>query len=307
MLLILEKNSKTGYKQSMETQNLKAFIAVAEHQSFSKAAEDLFITQPAVSKRIAALEMELDTPLFDRIGRQPQLTEAGRALLPRAKAVLLELDDAQRALNNLTGEISGKLSIGTSHHIGLHRLAPILRAFTTQFPQVQLDIRFLDSEEGCNLVEQGVLELAIVTLPSADYPRLTLTEIWDDPLSLIASQEHPLAKGKSHKTVDELAKYPSILPARGTFTRNIIETAFSSCGHDLQVSMETNYLETIKMMVSIGLGWSALPDIMMDETIFGMKVDGIVLERKLGTVVHKERTLSNAAHALMGILESSTK
>jgi len=305
MLSILERNTQKRYKALMETQNLKAFIAVAQHQSFSKAAETLFITQPAVSKRIAALEQELDTPLFDRIGRQPQLTEAGRALFPRAQSVLLELDDAQRALNNLTGAISGKLSIGTSHHIGLHRLAPVLRSFASEFPEVQLDIRFLDSEEGCNLVEQGVLELAIVTLPSADYPKLDLTEIWDDPLSLIASKDHPLANGSPNKTVDELSKYPSILPAEGTFTRNIIEQAFSEYGHSLQVSMETNYLETIKMMVSIGLGWSALPNIMMDDSIYGMNVKGIVLERKLGTVVHKERTLSNAAHKLMNILNST--
>lgn len=287
----------------MDTQNLKAFIAVAEKQSFSKAAETLFLTQPAVSKRISTLETELDTLLFDRIGRQPQLTEAGRALLPRAKAILLQLDDATRALTNLTGEISGKLSIGTSHHIGLHRLAPVLREFTSRHSQVQLDIRFLDSEEGCQLVENGALELAIVTLPSAPSPKLCTETVWDDPLSIVMAPDHPLAKLKAPLTVNDLAKHPAILPAVGTFTRDIIEKAGQQMGAKLQVTLETNYLETIKMMVSIGLGWSALPDNMIDSDLYKTTAKGLHLSRSLGTVIHRERTLSNAAKSLLETLD----
>jgi len=130
----------------MDLANLNAFIAVAETRSFSLAAERLHLTQPAVSKRIAALEAQLDVRLFDRLGREIGLTEAGRALLPRAYQILNVLDDTRRALTNLNGDIGGRLSLATSHHIGLHRLPPLLRAFTRAHPQVSLDIRFLDSE-----------------------------------------------------------------------------------------------------------------------------------------------------------------
>ena len=105
----------------MDLNSLNTFIAIAETGSFSEAGERLHLTQPAVSKRIAALEQQLNARLFDRVGREVNLTEAGRALLPRAYQLLNVLDDTRRALNNLTGEVSGRLVLATSHHIGLHR------------------------------------------------------------------------------------------------------------------------------------------------------------------------------------------
>lgn len=106
----------------MDLANLNAFIAIAETGSFSGAGERLHLTQPAISKRIAGLEQQLKVRLFDRLGREVGLTEAGRALLPRAYQILNVLDDTRRALTNLTGEVSGRLTLATSHHIGLHRL-----------------------------------------------------------------------------------------------------------------------------------------------------------------------------------------
>ena len=116
----------------MDNPALKAFVMVAEHRSFSMAAEKLFITQPAISKRIAGLEQELNCQLFDRIGRNVVLTEAGIALLPRANNILRQVEETRRAMTNLSGEVSGALSMGTSHHVGLHRLPIVLRQFTTQ-------------------------------------------------------------------------------------------------------------------------------------------------------------------------------
>ena len=110
--------------QPLDLANLSAFIAIAETGSFSGAAERLFLTQPAISKRIAGLEQQLDVRLFDRLGREVTLTEAGRALLPRAYQILNVLDDTRRALTNLSGEVSGRLTLATSHHIGLHRPPP---------------------------------------------------------------------------------------------------------------------------------------------------------------------------------------
>ncbi len=93
----------------MDLANLNAFIAVAETGGFSLAADRLHLTQPAISKRIAALEQQLDVRLFDRLGREIGLTEAGRALLPRAYQILNVLDDTRRALTNLNGEVGGRL------------------------------------------------------------------------------------------------------------------------------------------------------------------------------------------------------
>ena len=282
----------------MEIQNLSAFITVSEKQSFSKAGELLFITQPAVSKRIAALETELNTRLFDRIGKQVQLTEAGRALLPSALRILAELEESKRAIGNLNEKVSGKLRIATSHHIGLHRLPPVLRAFTRKFSDVDLDIQFMDSEEACNCVLKGKVDLAIATLPEQDWPQLQSQVIWHDPLDIVISAEHPEASS-SQIDVSQLSKIPAILPSQNTFTRELLENALGLNHQNLNIAMETNYLETIKMMVSIGLGWSVLPISMVSSDITILHIKGIEFERLLGVVSHQHRTLSNAANMLM--------
>lgn len=180
----------------MDIASLQAFISVAEHSSFSLAAEHIHLTQPAVSKRIASLEAELNTRLFDRIGRQTLLTEAGQSLLPRARRILAEVQDSRRAISNLSGEVSGRLSIGTSHHIGLHRLPSVLRAFNQRYADVELDLHFMDSEEACEAVLHGDLELGIVTLPLSPSPSLACSPVWQDDLRVVVGPDHPCMVNK---------------------------------------------------------------------------------------------------------------
>jgi DNA-binding transcriptional LysR family regulator len=111
----------------MDIASLTAFLKVAEAGSFSQAAEHLFITQPAVSKRINLLEQQLDKKLFDRSARSVTLTEAGLALMPVAQKILNEMAEAHHVLANLSNKVSGRLSIASSHHIGIHRLPEFLR------------------------------------------------------------------------------------------------------------------------------------------------------------------------------------
>ena len=290
----------------MDLSSLKTFISIADSGSFSAAAERLFLTQPAVSKRIATLEQQLDTRLFDRIGREVSLTEAGRALLPRARRILQEMDDTRRELGNLSGSVSGSLTIATSHHIGLHRLPPLLRAFSRQYPQVALDIRFLDSEVAFQEVLHGRIELALITLaPHTEVPMRAVC-VWDDPLDFVCAPDHPLAL-LPQLTLTEVARHPAIFPEAGTFTHQIVQQLFEDAGLPLNLRMNTNYLETIKMMVSVGLAWSVLPRSLLDEQLRRLTLPGIQLQRQLGYIHHGERTLSNAAHAFMALLESASQ
>lgn len=286
----------------MDTQNLKAFLQVAEDNSFSQAAEKLHLTQPAVSKRIALLEQQLDCQLFDRIGRQVGLTEAGQALLPHAKAVVLQLQAAQQAVRDLAGEVAGELRLATSHHIGLHRLPPVLSAFSKTFPGVQIDIDFMDSEQAHDLILQGKAELAIVTLaPQADSSVISLP-VWRDPLDVMVARDHPLAALQSCP-LHALSQHAAILPGLNTFTGQIVKSLFDRHRLQLQVSMATNYLETIRMMASVGLGWTVLPRSMCDHTLLPLAVEGIGIERTLGVVYHRGRSLSRAAQAFITQLE----
>lgn len=289
----------------MDITALQAFTAVAEQASFSLAAEKLFITQPAVSKRIAALEHELDSPLFDRIGRQVVLTEAGEALLPHARRILDEIDNSRRAIADLSGRISGRLSLGTSHHIGLHRLPPLLRELRRRYPELQLDIRFLDSETACRAVEHGELELAIVTLPPRPSSQLLTSALWQDPLSVVCAPDHPLT-GYKKAGLPTLAQHKAILSGPETFTRQIVEAAFKPLGMTLQVELSTNYLETIKMLTAVGLGWSVLPETMLDNDLKRLNTP-LQLTRQLGVVQHAARTPSNAARAMLDLLRTVEK
>ena len=287
----------------MDLASLDTFIAIAETGSFSAAGERLHLTQPAVSKRIAALEQQLDARLFDRIGREVSLTEAGRALLPRAYQILNVLEDTRRALTNLNGEVSGRLTLATSHHIGLHRLPPLLRAFTRAHPQVALDIQFLDSEVAYEEVLHGRAELAVITLAPETREPVHAVAVWDDPLDFVAAPEHPLARNGA-VTLADVALHPAVFPGGNTFTHHIVQGLFQAQGLTPNIAMSTNYLETIKMMVSIGLAWSVLPRTMLDDQVVRLPLPGIQLQRRLGYILHRERTLSNAARAFMALLDA---
>jgi DNA-binding transcriptional LysR family regulator len=285
----------------MDTNTLNAFIAVAEHGSFSSAAEQLFITQSAISKRVALLEQQLDKKLFDRIGRQVSLTSAGRVLLPCAEKILMSFDDARTALGNLDNTISGTLSLASSHHIGLHRLPSVLKNYSTKFPQVHLNLSFGESEAAYQGVVKGHLELALITLAPLPDPNICVQKVWTDNMCFVVAKEHPLANLKD-VTLLELQQHSAILPGAQTFTRQITAERFTEQGLALEVAMTTNNLDTIKMMVKTGLGWSLLPEIMIDDQMKVLETQQADIYRELGYIYHTERTLSNAAKRFIDLL-----
>lgn len=288
----------------MNLTSLAVFVAVAENGGFSAAAEQLHLTQPAVSKRIAQLEAELGTRLLDRLGRQVLPTEAGALLLQRARSLLSEAADTRRAIAALDDGIGGTLRIATSHHIGLHHLPPLLKRYAQQFPQVELDIAFVDSEQAYARALAGQAELAVTTLAAHTAAPLLAQPLWDDPLCFMVASDHPLAARK-RVSLSDLAAHPAVLPDPGTFTHKLIAGLFAQHGLDLQVRLRTNYLETIKMLVGVGLAWSALPASLLDDQVVALPVRGVHLQRELGWVRHGGRSLSRAASAFAGLLQTS--
>ncbi|MBP0049027.1 LysR family transcriptional regulator [Marinobacterium sp. AK62] len=285
----------------MDTAGLTAFVTVADCHSFSQAAQQLFLTQSAVSKRIALLESQLDCRLFDRIGRQVILTEPGRRLLPRAREILHALEDAEQLIRDSTGEVRGRLTLAASHHISLHRLPPILKQFIQRYPEVELDLRFAASEVAYEGVLKGDLELALITLaPEADERILSRT-LWSDRLQYVVATTHPLALQDS-VSLNELNRYPAILPGTETFTHQRVRQQLALQGLEPNLGMSTDYLDTIRMMVSIGLGWSLLPETMIDHSLHRLETGTEPVYRPLGCIHHRNRTLSNAARELLNML-----
>ena len=286
----------------MQTSHLRAFITVAECASFSRAAELLFLTQSAISKRIASLEQELKCRLFDRIGHKVSLTESGQTLLPRAHQIITQVEESRREIQNLSGEIVGEVSLGTSHHIGLNRMPTLLKKYHDNYPDVEMNLQFMESEAVYEAVSQGKLEMGVVTLPLQPQEHLQQYEIWQDPLYFVVNKEHPFA---SQRTVTEkqLTQYTAILPTKETNTFQLLASQLQQQHIALHKTMNTNNLDTIKMLVSIGLGWSLLPQTLIDDELHCFEVAGVHVSRKLGIVIHRQRTLSNAAKAMIALLQ----
>ncbi len=286
----------------MNTTNLTTFITVMQTGSISGAAEKLFITQPAVSKRIKNLEDEFKVTLFDTLGRGIVPTAAANELLPHAKRWLDDYDNFKINIQNSQQTISGKLVIGTSHHIGLHHLAAVLTQFIQTYPSVQLEVHFVDSEAAHKAVLDGELPLAFLTLPPVYDKRLTYHTLWSDPLFFVTGTLSPLAK-KSNVTLEQLAHYSAILPAANTFTSQITLAEFAKQNLKPYATMTTNPLESIRMLVSVGLGWSVLPQTLINHELATIDMaKDLELQRYLGVVINPSLTRSASVDALMRML-----
>ncbi len=279
----------------------EAFVKVMETGSISLAADQLFITQPAVTKRIHSLEDYFGVKLFESAGRGVQATHAAHSLLPKVKNWLNELGDIHHTLSHEQGQVQGKLKIGTSHHIGLHHLPHHLRNYVQQFPQVTLDVHFVDSEQAHEQVLAGDLELAFLTLPPQGDDRLNYVTIWNDPLVFVAAPFHPLAQKKNLK-LEDLIAYPSLLPSAQTYTSQITLAEFEKQGLKPKITMSNNPLESIRMLVSIGLGWSVLPQTLLNQDLQQLDIC-FEMNRQLGMVWHPGRTQSKAVLELIEMMK----
>jgi DNA-binding transcriptional LysR family regulator len=288
----------------MDSPALKAFIAVAETGSFSQAAEQLHLTQPAVTRRIQLLEEQAGARLFDRLGRQVLLTEAGRTLLPRAQQILALISTTLQELQDLSGAVRGQLRLLTSHHIGLHRLPEVLRAFKLRYPQVQLNIRFFNSQETHQRILDGEGDLGITTLEPGEAP-LERHVIWIDRLLFVVAPGHPLAQ-RASVSLKDVAAYPAILPDARFYTGRIVRELFEQKQLPLRLDedLSTEYLETIKALIGIGESWSVLPQTMLENgELVALQVKGVQLQRELVCIRHRERSLNRAAQAFLELLE----
>ena len=287
----------------MDTQSLTAFVAIVDAGSFSDAAEALNLTQSAVSKRLATLEHQTGRPLIERLGRRIRLTDAGRRLLPHARQVLDDLHNARQALASMDEQMQGPLPLITSHHIGLHHLPIWLRSLTQQHPELSFQLQFMESEEAFEQLHQREASLAWVTLNDQIMERFQVWFAWNDPMSFVCGADHPLARLDGPR-LEDLAQYQAILPASSTETYRVVSHRFLQHGITLDAQMPTNYLETIKMMTSVGLGWSVLPNTMLDDSLVVLPVEQRIT-RMLGAVGLKGREPGRAARAMLEVVRAT--
>ncbi len=290
----------------MDKTTLETFIAICEYASFSKAADKLHLTQPAISKRLNTLENKFNMQLIDRLGKTASPTQSGEVLLRHAKQLLLLMDECETAVNNLDTSISGTLHLGISHHIALHRLPVILQRFSTTYPEVKLDLQFISSTEALPKIQKAELELALATLPTtpSDNSQASYLTIWQDPLCIAVKSDHTLARLNDERSLNtnDLFDYTALLPNTHDATRQIIDQTLNlPAKHHI---IEANTFEGIRMLTRIGLGFSVLPRTLLDKTLRALTLNIKTPKRQLGVIHHQSRTLSNASRAFLRVLEN---
>jgi len=289
----------------MNFYQLSYFKKVSETGNVSRAAEELLLTQPAVSKQIRSLEDELGERLFDRIGKKLFLTRAGELLYSRVEKILRSVQEAKTAVKDMSLECSGELVIGTSDHISIHRLPTVLKSYITAFPKVDLKLRCHRSETILEMVNKNLIDLGVITLQKVP-SHMFSEQIWKDPMSVVFPKKHTLASLKVVRLKDTI-KYGMILPDTATETRKLIDAAYRSKRLNANVTMEVAYIETIKSLVKSGLGISIMPDKAVEAEVksgvlMRAKIADAIFSRDLGVVYMKDKFLSRPAQEFLKLL-----
>ena len=288
----------------MELHQLRYFVAVAETGGFSKAAKRCYVAQPSLSQQIIKLEHELGQELFERLSRKIVLTEAGKALLPRAKLILKEADNIKSAIHEDIDSGSGTLSVGLIPTIAPYLLPGSLDKYHKRFPMSQIKVYENLTERLIKSIVNLEIDLAIMSLPIDD-PLIQTKALFDDPLVLALSLEHPLAKAKNIK-ISDLKEIPFIALEEEHCLGEQIKSFCYEKQINPDVICRTWNLSTIQQCVSFGNGISLVPQMLvMTDTSKNCEYRAIHGQSPFRTVVaawHKDRKLSNLASEFVSIV-----
>ncbi|SFU83276.1 LysR family transcriptional regulator [Pseudoduganella namucuonensis] len=230
---------------------LQALVLVGRHESVSRAAEEMHVTQPAISAQLRALEEVAGTALTRKVGRNIQLTAAGEVMLDFAERILQLWEQAGDELGELQGVSTGTLRIGavtTAEHL----LPSMLVKFTTERPNVRMKLQVGNRSEIVGLLSRKEVDLAIMGTPPREF-RINAARFAHHPMAFVASPKHPLMR-KKRVTLDDIVGANLMVRERGSGTRTTVERVFKEHGHSLHFGSEVSSNEAIKSMVAAGLG-----------------------------------------------------
>ena len=290
----------------MYSYHLRVFHAVAKRGGYARAArEELFISQPAVSKHVQALEEEVGAKLFSRVGKQLELTEAGALVLQCAEQMRLLTEETRRAVRELQGLQHGTLRVGTSTTAGTYLLPTDLAAFAQRYPGIALSLHFTNSQG----VMAGMLERQWdlgVAGDMVDHPRLEVYPYHTDPLVLIAPPQHRLA-ARSPVTLADLAHEAWVLRESGSASRHVAERALSAHHIPWQLRLALPSNEAIKQAVMAGMGIGmvsrlAVTSEAQDGRLRLLSVGGFQVERQFSIIRRNDVRLPAPAEAFLRLL-----
>ena len=282
----------------MNLNQIRVFVAVANRLSFTLAAQDLHLTQPAVSLQIRALERSERIRLFERRGNALGLTEAGRALYDSAITMLSAHEQATRVLAELSGARRGRLAIGTNTTSGMYVVPDMLARFRESFPDADIEIHIDPAVRILERIHQGIVDVGIVGGP-VDDDRFDIEHHAPDPLALIFSSRHALAR-KKIVTLADLADQPFIVPEPTSVMRILFERALREAGLTIRIGQQLHEAEPVKKAVAANLGVGivsalAIRQELASGQLMSAPIDGLTIRRHLEMVTRPGRYLSPVA------------
>lgn len=287
----------------MADRRLKIFHTVARLLNFTKAAEELHMTQPAVTFQIRQLEDQFNTRLFDRTHNKVTLTDVGKQVYMYADRILKLYEDMTRSVTDMTGEVSGGVTLGASTTVAEYILPLLIGEFKNKFPEVMISLKESNTEHIVAMVESNEIDIGIIE-GSVTNKNLIVEQCHTDELVVILPNEHPLA-GKEHLQVKDIVEHPFISRESGSGTQEAIQNYVESYGdHDiLNIMFELSSPEAIKGAVEAGMGLSIVSRSTIDKELKLNTLTAIELlprlERPLSVVRQRYKFKSRAADELL--------
>lgn len=289
----------------MELQELRYFVAVAEHRHFTRAAKDLHVAQPSVSKLVRKLETELGSVLLERRKTGVVLTDAGEVLLPWAKRVLADLDGARAEVAGIATLERGRLSVGATPSLSTVVLPRALAAFHRAHPGVALSVLEAGSRDLVGRLEAGELDVALVILPVPREELFVTSPLLREDLVLAVAASHPLAKRKVVRVAD-LRGVPLVMFREGYDLRSSTITACEQAGFHPTFAIEGAEMDGVLRMTQEGIGVAVVPSIVIERggPLVAVRLAQPTLSRAVGVAFRRDRHRSRAADAFAASLRA---
>jgi DNA-binding transcriptional LysR family regulator len=293
----------------MTLRQLEVFMAVAQAQSFRKAAERLHTSQPALSQHVRELEEELGARLLDRLRRTVQLTDAGRLLLDHAHRVFATLDSAREVIGELQGLQRGSLLVGASTTPGIYVLPRVIGAFRQRHPRISLDLRIANSRVIEERIRANELDLGVVGGHGLTPGEECLTAGLVDELVLVVAPDHPWAR-RREIAPGELGSVALLVREEGSATRQVTERALQRARVGYRPAMELDHPEAIKQAVMAGLGAAfvsvhAIRGEVEGRRLHALRIRGLSIHRHFHVIHNEARALPASAQVFIQLLNEA--
>ncbi len=286
-------------------------IAVADNASFTRASQQLYVAQSAISRKIKLLEEELGEPIFKRINKKVYVTPAGQTLLRYARRIFLDMRNAKLEISEIAHLERGHLRVGAGMLACTYILPPVLEKFKALHPRIELEVITAPTDTLLSKLNDNLIELGVFTLP-IKHSDFQVIPLFKEEMVVVTSPKHPVLSQKTKMNAEELQDYPLILFPKEARTRKVLDEFFREAGISPRIVMEAENVALIKPLVKIDLGISIIPlrsvyEELQRGELHCLSIVNHKLVRQVGLVFHKAEYIPKMLAELIRLFKEVQK